>query len=319
MPVIDMPLDELLTYQGKSPFPNDFDDYWQNALRELKKIDANIELQPADFQSPAANCYNLFFTGLGNARIHAKVAMPKNISGACPGILKFHGYRCNSGEWTELLPYAASGFVIASMDCRGQSGLSEDNLTVLGNTAGGHIVRGLHQEPEKLYYRNVFLDTAQLARIVMDFEQVDAKKVAATGWSQGGALTIACAALEPRINSIAPVYPFLSDYKRVWEMDLCTGAYIELRDFFRWFDPLHEKEDEIFHKLGYIDIQNLANRISARTLFTVTLRDDICPPSSQFATYNKIKSTKQLKIYHDFGHESLRNCQDMIYQFMMEM
>ena len=54
----------------------------------------------------------------------------------------------------------------------------------------------------------------------MGLPEVDADRVAATGGSQGGALTLACAALEPRIKRAAPVFPFLCDYQRVWEMDL---------------------------------------------------------------------------------------------------
>ncbi|MDM8530569.1 acetylxylan esterase [Anaerolineales bacterium HSG25] len=47
-----------------------------------------------------------------------------------------------------------------------------------------------------------------LAQIVMAMPDVDETRIGATGGSQGGALTIACAALEPRLKKIAPVYPF---------------------------------------------------------------------------------------------------------------
>jgi cephalosporin-C deacetylase len=47
------------------------------------------------------------------------------------------------------------------------------------------------------------------------------------------------------------------------------------------------------------------------------LMDTICPPSSQFAAYNKITSQKALAIYPDFGHEGLPGLADKIYQFMM--
>lgn len=79
-----------------------------------------------------------------------------------------------------------------------------------------------------------------------------------TGGSQGGGLAIACAALEPRVARLAPVYPFLCDYKRVWELDLTKNAYQELRDYFRLFDPTHQREQELFIRLGYIDVVNLA-------------------------------------------------------------
>lgn len=72
---------------------------------------------------------------------------------------------------------------------------------VSGNTHHGHIIRGLdNEDPHRLLFRDIFLDTAQLASIVMNMPEVDADRVGATGWSQGGALTIACAALEPRIK-----------------------------------------------------------------------------------------------------------------------
>ena len=80
----------------------------------------------------------------------------------------------------------------------------------------------------------------------MGLEFVDEKKVYAFGGSQGGALAIACASLEPRVSKVAPLYPFLCDYKRVWDMDLDMNAYQELRDYFRYFDPRHERERGIY-------------------------------------------------------------------------
>ncbi|HHE71051.1 MAG TPA: acetylxylan esterase, partial [Chloroflexi bacterium] len=187
-------------------------------------------------------------------------------------------------------------------------------------TLRGHIIRGLDDalagRPEKLLYRSIFLDTAQLADIVMSMPEVDADRVGATGGSQGGALTVACMSLEPRIKRAAPVFPFLSDYKRVWEMDQDKDAYAELREYFRRFDPTHEREDEIFTALGYIDVQHLAPRTKAEVLWFTGLMDTICPPSTQFAAYNKLTCPKSMVIYPDFGHEGLPGHQDKIFQFL---
>jgi cephalosporin-C deacetylase len=147
--------------------------------------------------------------------------------------------------------------------------------------------------------------------------EVDAGRVGATGGSQGGALTVACVALEPRVQRAAPTFPFLSDYLRVWNMDQAKDAYQELKDYFRLFDPRHEREQEIFTNLGYVDIQFLAPRIKAEMLWGMGLMDTICPPSSQFAAYNKITAPKSQVIYPDFGHENLPGMQDKIYQFML--
>jgi cephalosporin-C deacetylase len=102
-------------------------------------------------------------------------------------------------------------------------------------------------------------------------------------------------------------------------MDLAAGPYEELRTFFRMFDPLHERNQQIWETLGYIDNQHLADRIEADVLMAVGLMDTICPPSTQFAAYNRIRSKKDLLIYPDFAHETLPGCADRIFQFMSEL
>ena len=321
MPLIDKPLPELRTYQGTNPRPPDFDAYWAEALRELDATDPRPELRPSTEIAPRnAGCFDLWFTGVGGARIYAKFILPKNLSAndQRPAAIQFHGYSGNSGEWMDKLGYAAEGFCYAAMDCRGQGGRSEDNGTVKGTTLRGHIVRGLDDpDPRKLAFRQIFLDAAQLARVVMNFPEVDATRVGCFGNSQGGALSLVCAALEPRIKRCAPVFPFLCDYQRVWEMDQAREAYLELTEFFRRFDPRHEREAEIFTRLGYIDCQHFASKIEAEVLMFTGLMDTICPPSTQFAAYNKIRAPKDMVIYPDFTHEPLPGQPDRTFNFML--
>jgi cephalosporin-C deacetylase len=185
-------------------------------LRELESTDPLPELKPSDKIFPTnSEAFDLTFIGIGGARIYAKYLRPKNPNGQHPAILEFHGYSANSGDWSDKLRYSGEGVAVAAMDCRGQGGRSEDPGGTKGNTLQGHIVRGLAEGPEKLLYRSIFLDTVQLARVVASFDEVDATRLSTNGASQGGALSIACAALEPRIARCVSVYPFLSDYQRV--------------------------------------------------------------------------------------------------------
>ena len=316
MPLIDMPLSELEVYQGRNPRPVDFDAFWDQGLAEMRAVDPQIELTPYDLKQSVADCFELRFTGVGGARIFAKLLIPKKLEGPAPAIVGFHGYSANSGDWSDKLNYVANGAVMAFMDCRGQGGKSEDVGGVVGTTLNGHIIRGLSDKPEKMLYRQIYLDCAQLAGIVMAMPEVDPTRVGATGGSQGGGLTIACAALEPRLKRAVPVFPFLSDYMRVWEMDLATNAYAELRSYFRNHDPRHERKEEVFTQLGYIDIQNLAPRIEAEIMMGIGLMDSICPPSTQYAVFNKIRSPKRAVLYPDFGHEGLPGFNDMIFEFL---
>lgn len=312
----DMPLEKLHTYRGVNPCPADHDAYWARGLNEIDAIDPAVECIPAKFSAHCADCSDMYFTGTHGARIHAKLLVPKGIKKPRPAVLMFHGYSGSSGAWSDKLALVSQGYTVAFMDCRGQGGLSEDPGGIKGPTLRGHIIRGIEDHPDKLYYRQVFLDTVQMARIVMALPAVDETRVGVFGGSQGGALALACASLVPQIKLAAILYPFLSDYRRVWDMDLDTSAFAELWEYFRAHDPLHEREDQFFERLGYIDIQYLVHRIKAQVVMHVGLRDTTVPPSTQFASYNKINAPKDLVLYPDFGHELPAPFVDKSFEFL---
>jgi len=314
MPALDFPLEKLKTYTGISPMPKDFDTYWGTALKDLDAIPLTYTTEAAKFTAPGVVCEHLYFTGVGGARIHCKYLRPTNITGKIPAIAMFHGYSGHSGGWVDKLAYVYAGYAILALDVRGQMGLSEDNFTSTGTTLRGHIIRGLDGEGD-LFFRNVFLDTVQTARILMNMDFVDENRIGATGGSQGGALAIACAALEPRVKKVVSVYPFLSDYRRVWEMDQCKNAYEELLYYLKRRDPRHQHIDAMFEKLGYIDVSNLAPRIKAEAYMFLTLMDATCPPSTQFAVYNKLTCKKSCEIYPNHGHEGLPEQDELVYEF----
>lgn len=313
-----MLIEELLKYNGVNPRPKDHDDYWEKALSEMKAVEAQVSFEEVDFKSLIVSCYDMYFTGVNGARIYAKHVRPKNVSGKIPAVIMFHGYGADCDDWYSKMPYAASGVAVFAMDVRGQGGKSEDVGGVCGNTLHGHIIRGLaDNNPQKMFYRDVFLDTAQLAGIVLDLDFIDETKVYVTGGSQGGALSLACASLEPRIAKVAIAEPFLCDFKRVCDMQLNVNVYGELRDYFRMYDPAHEQEEAVFAKLGYIDIQYLVPRIKGEVLMLTGLLDTTCPPETQFAAYNKMTCKKRYILYPDYQHEKLKNVDDITYQFLM--
>ncbi len=317
MPCLDKPLDQLLTYTGTNPRPADFDAYWTEALEALEAVDpAPLLERNSSIATRSAEAFDLTFTGIGGARIYAKYLRPRASTRPHPAVLEFHGYTGNSGDWQDKLRFIAEGTAIAAMDCRGQGGKSEDTGAVPGTTHHGHIIRGLSGKPQDLLFRSIFLDTVQLARVVDSFDEVDSTRMASNGGSQGGALSIACAALSPHISRCVSVFPFLSDYKRVWEMDLLKDAYGELRTYLRHFDPLAIERERIFEKLGYIDVHHLAPRIRAAVVMALTLQDNICPPSTQFAVFNALTSPKTPVIYPDFGHENLPGFADRVFGFL---
>ena len=70
-----------------------------------------------------------------------------------------------------------------------------------------------------------------------------------------------------------------------------------------WLRAKPERTPESTLKtLSYFDTMNLAHRIKCPTLMGVGLQDSICPPSTSFATYNRITAPRDYRIYEDSGH-----------------
>src|SRR5258708_3160763 len=69
MPLIDMPLAQLREYQGRTPRPDDVDAFWDAGLAEMRATDPQVELVPHALKSNFAECFHLYFTGVGGARI----------------------------------------------------------------------------------------------------------------------------------------------------------------------------------------------------------------------------------------------------------
>ena len=132
MPVVDMPLEKLYQFAGLNERPDDMEAYWDRAIAEMESLGTGCELIPAAFQVDGAECFDLYFTGVGGARIHCRYARPAVREGKIPAICRYHGYSGNCGSFSSLLNWVAAGFAIASMTCRGQGGYSEDSVSVKG-------------------------------------------------------------------------------------------------------------------------------------------------------------------------------------------
>lgn len=312
-------LEELSNYKGISIKPSDFGEYWKRSLQELPPTPTVLEESLANFSSDYAVCKELFFLSLDNERIHVRYLYPKSKTAKkCPALIKFHGYTKHSDDWYLLLPYVAAGFHVFAMDCRGQGGLSTDMHG--GDTLSGHIIRGLGYSRSEMQYRNIFLDAVALVRIIQSNDTIDGGRICLIGDSQGGAIALATAALVPTIRKISVRYPFLCDIQRTYEMGLGNIAYQELRDYIRQKDPRHEKFESIFTQLGYIDMINFAEYIRSDVLLTTGLEDDFCPPSTQYAMYNRLKSKKNVVLYPDYGHEPIYpDFFDIQYNFITNM
>lgn len=314
-----MKMKDLENYSGSGIKPADFDAFWEDGLREMESLPLDYILDPVDIPSQVANFYHLTFKGVSGATIHCQLITPKETAGRnFKGLLQFHGYHTDSGDFQDKIGWAAEGFVVLAMDARGQGGLSEDRTQTSGGVMKGLIIRGMEEGKNNLYFRQVFLDTAHAARILKSMDFVNENRIYAQGASQGGGLTIACAGLVPDLYRIYVSYPFLSDYRKAYSLGAQTSAFEEIPYWFQFRDPLHKREKEIFDTLEYIDIQHFAPRIKAEVCWAVGMQDTIVPPITQMATYNNITTKKNLIVLPEYGHEYLPKVSDNMRSYFID-
>ena len=311
-------VEKLLEYSGLAQKPADFDQFWYDKLAKIAEFEPEYSLEKVDIASNLVDCYKLRFKSFDGCEIACKLLQPKEISEKLRGILMFHGYQGDSGDFSDKIALAAEGNVVLAMDCRGQAGESEYISKVhKGTVFQGLIIRGVEEGKEHLYYKDVYLDLVITARLLMSFTYVDENDIRATGESQGGALALICAALEPRVKRVLINYPFLCDFRQAYQLGVEESAYAELAYWFRYRDPLHRREVEFFNTLEYIDVQNFVERIEAKLIMGVGLEDKTCRPETQFAAFNKVKSPKKLLVLPEFQHEYFPEVADMTRGFLL--
>ena len=312
-------LEELGAYHGTAPCPADFDAFWDARVKEAREIPLQYTFSPAQLpEFETCRYFDLWFTGMGGARVHAKYVKPER-EGKIPVVLQFHGYPGASRSWLEQSSFAGMGFALLAMDCPGQGGPGEDPGGYQGTTVSGHIVAGLDGDPKDMYYVRLFQNICVLCRIVREMPEIDQRKIVINGASQGGGLGLVCAALNPDLPwKAAILYPFLSDYQKVWELGADEIAYEGIRYYSRWFDPDHSRNGEWFHKLGYIDVHNFAPRVRCEVLFGTGLADNICPPITQFSVYNGLGCKKRHVFFPDYAHEEIQAFDDLLISFFSE-
>jgi cephalosporin-C deacetylase len=298
MSSIDMSREELEAYAPDSYAPVDLDDYWAGTIRAALEQPLGVELEPYPLELAGVRCSSVRFEGFGGGSIAAWYLRPVG-GGAVPGVAVYHGYGGRAPRPLELYPLAAQGVAVLAMDCRAQDGESSDRV---GRDAGhfaGWMTDGV-RDPEQYYYRYVYADAVRALEVLCSQPGVDGSRVAVTGISQGGGLSLAAAALSDRPCFVWSDIPFLCDIRRGVEV-APRGPYVEVSDFLRRWPGL---EEQTWSTIAYVDLLNLADRVTCPTVVTVGLWDDICPPSTIYGTFRRLGSTdKQLKVQPFHRHE----------------
>ncbi|MCF2444249.1 acetylxylan esterase [Dyadobacter sp. CY345] len=277
--------------------PTDFDAFWDAAKKELAAVpmDAKMTLIP-ERCTEKVNVYHVNLQNFRpNARLYGILTIPKK-EGKYPALLKVPG--------AGIRPYygdvamAEKDIITFEIGIHGVSVIMEPTVYIdLGQGAlNGYPAYNL-DDRDRFYYKRVYLGCIRANDFLTSLPQYDGTNLAVTGGSQGGALSIITAGIDPRVKWLGAFYTALSD---------ATG-YLSGRagGWPHYFDKSNLKFNNTKEKLatvGYYDVVNFARRVKVPGFYMWGYNDETCPPTSMYAAYNVTTAPKELKLYLETGH-----------------
>jgi len=270
--------------ESKLTRESDFDEFWDHTLAELAQVAPEFELERrSELDTPTHRVYLVTMRSLGNLRVRGwyqeyrlEPSRPK------PAVLRVPGY---GGAMHPMDDDSAVNYF--SFDPRGHGHSTDD----MPGQPVDYWLRGL-DDKEGYFYQGAYADCVRAVDFLASRPEVDVNRIAITGGSQGGGLSFATAALDSRIALCAPDIPWLCDWRRYFSST--TWPDIE-----SWIAAKPERTWESMHKtLSYFDVLNLVDRIECPVFVGLGLEDDVCPPATIYAVYNRLAGTKQVHTYH---------------------
>ncbi len=307
----DLPLEQLQEYKPPRNEPADFDAFWNATLAEARAKDLAAKFSPVDYRLKTIETFEVEFSGYGGQRIKGWFSLPRERREPLPCVVEFIGYGGGRGFPIDWLLWPSAGFAHLVMDTRGQGSTWRHGDTPDLVDAGdnphypGFMTRGI-LNPKTYYYRRVFTDGVRAVEAARSHPAVDAKRIAVTGGSQGGGISVAVSGLDPTVAVAMPDVPFLCHFHRVFQV---TDAH-PYQEIALYLKTHRDQVDNVFRTLSYFDGMNFAARARANALYSVGLMDEICPPSTVFAAYNYHGGPKQIRVWsfnHHEGGDSFQN------------
>ncbi len=278
--------------------PQDLNEFWAKAIEENRTLP--LETKMTLLPERCTEKVNVYHVGIQNwrkgAKLYGILTMPK-AEGKYPAVLKVPG--------AGVRPYY------------GDIGLSSENVIVFEIGIHGIPVNLSQQiyddmianynnnywdinfnDKDSYFYKRVYLGCIRANDFLTALPQWDGKNLGVTGSSQGGALSLVTAGLDPRVTCAYVIHPAMCDMTGSL-FDRAGGWPAPFADKNKWAKPSHQDKLET---VKYYDALNFAKKIKVPVFFTFGYNDDIVPPTSIYAAYNAITAPKELYLALESAH-----------------
>lgn len=273
--------------------PADFDAFWQKAIEKARK-EVSVERlvvskkKVDDYCTDETDMYLLKLKTDQHHSIYAYLSMPKTPSNS-PVVLCPPGAGVKTiKEPMRNLYYAKNGFIRLEMDIHGLNPemTAEQFKEISGafDHENGYLCNGL-DDKDNYYMKHVYVACIRALDYLCSLPEWDGKNVFVQGGSQGGALSLITAGLDPRVTACVANHPALSDMAGY--LDNRAGGYPHFNKMNQMLTPAKVET------MAYYDVVNFARRITCPVYLTWGYNDNVCPPTTSYIVWNMITAPKE--------------------------
>lgn len=294
--------DECFQTYPELNIPSDLDEFWSEAIRDLKNF-------PIKKQSKALlkgsiikeTIYDISFQSWQNATLNGTLVIPRK-RGDLPVLVHFHDY-CKERPaiikgLTEL------GVAQLIIDLRGHGSQLVRPQLKEGETfdpdwTPGYFSKGLDGK-DSFYMKGLYLDVIRAIEFLRLTDGIDGEKIILSGKSMGASLALFGAAFTNRIKGLILETP---NFCHIDDAQLKLGKSWT-KEIAEQLNASKNKKTAMKKSLAYYDSINFSKKIKIPALVSVGLDDKVSHPKSVFGLFNHLNCDKRMQVYPTEGNEA---------------
>lgn len=300
---LDEKIRELEQFRPPLTKRPDFAAFWQKTREQTNRVPLHPDRQLVEHPISNITVFDISYCGFDDTPIHGWFILPNdrsnraNEAGQLPCLIHYHGFTGNRGYPADFAAWTSMGVAVLSIDCRDQSGMTGNRQPTDSGASQSVVCRGI-LDPQTYYFRAVYMDCVKAIDFACAQPEIDPKRIIIEGGSQGGALGMAVCSLDDRPWLAMVDVPSNSLFEE--RVIQAHGSFAAVTDYLKGHP---EQISQALTTLSYFDTLNMADQIRCPVLASVGLNDQTCPARCYYASYNRITSDKQIRVYPFNGHE----------------
>lgn len=277
--------------------PKDFDAFWKKTLREAAKVPMDITLtdDPAHTNDSVESKMIRFQNYKKGIYIYGYLTRPRD-GKKHPVMLRVPGAGVKKVEFERS--YSKEGYIVLSIGVNGIPADATDSvINQFKKEIGDYWVKGLDSR-ENYYYRRIYCALVRGIDILTSQPDWNGQDVAVYGGSQGGALSMVAAGLDPRVTMVTACYPALCDIGGY--MRGTTGGWPNIGKSGKV--NVDVPTETWLNTVSYYDVSLFARRIKAPGCYIFGYNDGTCSPTSTRGAINSVPAEKTIITTPYSGH-----------------